>query len=65
VKHGEYLLIIFKEFFENLFIDIIASQGELKPSLGFGCFLAGIAQFVEEDGLVSSLPPSLGTVGKN
>ena len=43
VKHGEYLLIVLKEFFEILDIDIIASQRELEPGLSFGCLLASIA----------------------
>jgi hypothetical protein len=42
-----------------------AGQGELKPGLSFSRFLAGIAQFVNKYGLVSSLTPSLGKIRAN
>jgi hypothetical protein len=59
MEHGEYFFVIVEEFLVGGLVEITASKGEFEPGLGLGGFLAGIAQFIYEDGFVSSLAPGL------
>jgi len=62
VEHGEDFFVVVEKLIVSRVVKIVAGEGEFEPSLSLGCFLAGIAQFIDEDSFVSSLAPSLGKV---